>query len=289
MNLHAGHLALFAGAALAAPLHLAADPVPGATRAAVIAELGEPAGKLAIGEREELRYPRGAVTLENGLVSSATLLTQVAWEKRERERLAAEKMRAETAAREAVALAERKAKANAALALLIADARWKDLTGEGRMETIARFEKVFPDADTASVAKEAIRKRDLELAEKRRISDLEDRVAKAESRAGDAEIRARKAENRAEDATAAAARRAEATAAQARQNDAFYGLRTYNVIGGGRINGVYPENCYPNTGSSVTVSNGVVVVTPGGVPPGVTPRPIVITRPAPAPQVPAQK
>lgn len=288
MNLHAGYLAFLAGAALATPHRLAADPATGATRDAVIAELGEPAGRLAIGDREELRYPRGGVTLEKGLVTSTSLLSQADWTKRERARLTEEKMRVETAARDAAALVERKAKANAALELLVADARWRDLTGEGRLETITRFEKVFPEADTASVAKEATRKRDLELAEKRRISDLENRVAAAESRAGDAEVRARKAENRAEDANVAA-RRAETVAAQARQNDSFYGVRTYNVIGGGKINGAYPNNCYPGAASSVTMSNGVIVVTPGGVPAGVTPRPVVIVNPAPIAPNPAKK
>jgi hypothetical protein len=249
MNLCTGHLALLASAAFAASLRLSADPVPGATAAAVVAALGQPAGRLAIGDRVELRYPRGSVILEKGVVTSSTLISPAEWEKRERERIGGEKVKVESAAREAAEIAERRNKANAALALLIADPRWKDLTGEGRIETLARFAKVFPDADTSAVTKELARKR----------------------------------ENRAEIANATA-RRAEASAEQARQNDAFYGLRTYNVIGGGKINGAYPDNYYPTTGASVTVSNGVIVVSPGYVPQGVTPRPVVITRPVPASQ-----
>jgi hypothetical protein len=283
MNLSTGHLALLASAAFAASLRLSADPVPGATAVAVVAELGEPAGRLAIGDRVELRYPRGSVILEKGVVTSSTLISPAEWEKRERERIGGEKAKVESAAREAAGIAERRNKANAALALLVADPRWKELTGEGRIETLARFAKVFPDADTSAVTKELARKREVELAEKRRITDLENRVAEAESRVGEAEVRARKAENRAEIANATA-RRAEASAEQARQNDAFYGLRTYNVIGGGKINGAYPDNYYPTTGASVTVSNGVIVVSPGYVPQGVTPRPVVITRPVPASQ-----
>lgn len=272
-------------AALGASAEIAfADPANGASRDAVIAELGSPTGKLAIGEREELHYPRGKVVLKNGVVTDIDLLSEKEWQRRETIRLADEKTKAENEARETAALAERRRRGAEALRLLLADSRWMESTGETRVETLERFEKSFPDSDIAAVKLEAVRKRDLELAEKRKIQALETRVATAEARVQDAENRARVAENNAR-AASEAAKQAEASAYLQRVREQNSGLQAYTFAGGGLING-RPYCEYPYSGSTVAISNGNIVVTGGGVPPGVRPRPIVIVRQQPSPQPP---
>lgn len=262
-----------------APLVSPADPADGASRSAVIDELGEPTGKLTLGEREELHYPRGHVVLKNGFVTEVDLLSLREWNRRETVRLLAEKTKAETEARETAGLAERRRKGAEALNLLLADARWKDAAAETRVETLARFAKAYPDADISAVKLDADRKYALEVAEKRRLQDLETRVAAAETRAGEAEVRARVAEARAQESRDAA-KRAEASEYIRRANEANYGLRTGTYVGVPIVNG-RPYWNYPYGGSSVSISNGNIVITGGGVPPCVSPRPIVIVNPRP--------
>lgn len=264
----------------------AADPTAGDTRATVIGKLGEPKGILAIGPNEELTYARGSVTLVDGVVTSSKLMPVAEWESRERTRLANERRTVEERVKEAAAKADRVKIADEALAVLLVDPRWKELGGEGRLDTLDRFQKAFPDADLKEVRAEATRRRDLEQEEKRRLSEIEARLEAAELRAEAAENQARNAQSQA-DAAKLAAKKANDTAERLRRNDDFYGVRTYNELGGGRINGIYRGyGAHPyNSGSSVTISNGNIVITPGTVPPGAHPRPIVI-HPPPAPPKP---
>lgn len=273
-------------ATLAAPA-LFADPTAGASRSAVIAELGEPTGKLTVGDREELHFARGHVVLRNGVVTEVDLLSLREWNRRESVRLLAQKTKTETEARETADLAERRRKGAEALKLLLADARWKDAAAETRIEILARFAKAYPDADIAAVKLDTDRKYALEVAEKRRLQNLENRVAAAETRAGEAEVRARIAEARAQESRDAA-KRAEASEYLRRVNEASYGLHTGTYVGVPIVNG-RPYWNYPYGGSSVVVSGGRVVVTGGGVPPCVSPQPIVIVNPRPPVTTPAPK
>ena len=215
--------------ALAASGALRADPTQGDSRAAVIAELGEPTARLAIGEREILMYPRGKVTLENESVTLVNLKSKEQFELEERRRAEAEKTKRETERRLAEERAERRRLGGEALAKITADPKWLSYSGDDRIEILTRFAKQNPDADVSLEMTLATRKRDREAAERRRMDDLEERVAAAERRAADAEDKARRAETRASQAESGAAS-ARAEAEQARRNTEVRVVETPVII-----------------------------------------------------------
>jgi hypothetical protein len=57
--------------AVAASLAAGEEIAPGASRESVVAKYGAPSGAIAVGSREILTYPKGRITLENGVVKSA--------------------------------------------------------------------------------------------------------------------------------------------------------------------------------------------------------------------------
>ena len=199
---------------LPATAMLRADPVAGAARKDVVAELGEPTARLAAGASEVLMYPRGKVTLENDRVTLVALKTVEQYESEEARRRDDAERRLAAAAVEAEALAIRRKADAAALAQLVNEPRWATLPGEDRQDVLARFAQAHPDADMALETKLARRKLEREQADRTRLDDLAARVAAAERRADAAESRAEAAEQR-----AAAARDA---AAHARDNAVVY-------------------------------------------------------------------
>lgn len=270
---------LFAACALSiATLAQAADPAPGDSREQVLAKLGTPTGHISVGDLERLFFERGEVTLTRGSVTSVKLLTRRQWEQSERERLASAKEKAREAGRTQTARAESRRRGAEALTLLLDDARWKEADPQGRLEILARFAKSFPEADIAAVKAETERRRDLELAEKRRLKELELRVATAEANA-------REAQSRAEAAKAEAARAVAAAESARRQAAAApRGMQVYSFAAGGLINGRPACDWHSHGGSSVTIGNDRVLIHAGSVPPGATPRPIVIAPNPPPPK-----
>lgn len=192
---------------------LRADPVSGANRKEVTDDLGQPTGRLTVGNREVLMYPRGRVTLENGLVTEVSLKNVEVYAAEEARRIAAETLRREAVAKRAAELAANRKAGAEALEKLVNEPRWAGLSADDRLEILARFAKTNPDADVSFELGLATRRRERELAERRRIDELEARVAAAESRAAAAESRAAAAEGRAAEA-GAAAQRAESRSTQ---------------------------------------------------------------------------
>ncbi len=272
------HILAAAWLALASS-RLVADPVEGDSRAGVVDKLGAPTGQLSIGDMERLIYPRGEVTLRGGQVTSVKLMSVKEWEASERRRSAERKARAEATAMESQARDDAARKGAEALGLLLDDARWKDAPPEDRMEILNRFAKAFPGADISLVRAECAKRLEARLAEKRRLAELEARVALAEAKAREAEARARTAEAGAESAMAAARRSAQEAQAAARARDEG-GLRAYSFTRGGLIDGRPADWCPPaRQGASVTIVNGNTIIQTGTPPQGATQRPIVVIPP----------
>lgn len=271
---------------------LLADPSAGDTRAAVIAELGEPSAKLMIGPHETLLYPRGKIVLENAVVKSVGLKSveqfrieearRAEEEKAKREeqvrRAAEAAKRAETraaeAAKEAEAFAARKKIADEALAKITDDPKWATLSPDDRLDALARFAKKYPDADIAFEKSLANRKLAKEQSERLRIDELEARIAAAERRAEAAEARAKSAESGARDAESRAANaESRVVEQQTRMNEDAFRLAQQPVIIRERV--IVTEhgrnaNVCPSPQQTPTKPNVIVVSTPT--------KPVVVVR-----------
>lgn len=178
-------------------LALAADPTIGAKRADVLAELGQPTATTRSDSREVMMFSRGKVVLENGLVTQVALRTKEEYEQSEKRRLADDERRREENAQKAAeqqrlaaALAERRKIGEAELTKLVDTPEWIKLTGDERLDVLARFAKRHPDADLSHELALARAKLGREQADRDRIAELERRLAAAEQRAEAAEARA---------------------------------------------------------------------------------------------------
>lgn len=255
---------------------LFADPVIGASREAVITEMGAPRSRMSVSNRELLTYERGTVSLEDGLVVKTNLISSEEWERREHRRAAEIRAKVEAEAKEDARVEQLRKEGDAALSKLVTSAEWRDAGGIERVAMLDRFSTSYPYARTGAVRPAAELRRDREVAEAAKNRELENRLVEAESRANDAENRAKLAENNAAVAVAAAesARQsAEAAAARARETPSGY-ISAYTVIGG---RGYYDYNYYNRPRNpTVVVGNGGTLVTNG---------PVTVIRPGERPAV----
>jgi hypothetical protein len=110
----------------------------GQARGAVIAELGKPTSTLEVGSREVLTFPRGDVTLVNGVVTEVRLRTEAEQEALLRARAAAAEQEARIAREREAARAAREAAMLADPALLARPAEdqlrvWRNAIETGRV------------------------------------------------------------------------------------------------------------------------------------------------------------
>lgn len=274
-----GFVSLTCLAALPATL-LGADPIIGTPRAEVLAELGKPTAAFGSGSREVMMFSRGRVVLENGLVSQVVLKTKEQYELEEKRRIEDEKRKAEEAVlrqaeekRRALEFAERRKIGNEALAKLVDTPEWLKYTGDERIELLMRFHLKYPEADIAFEQRMAQMKRDREVTDRDRITDLETRLAAAERRAAEAESRAAEATR--------IATNAETRANEARQTNTVY-------LPAPIVTGVCEHDIRHNRPNSTVVTIGnATITTLGGIrncPPPAPKPPAKPVAPTPSPE-----
>lgn len=172
-------------------LMLSAMPVRavmlGDSRELVLAELGSPGGYVGMQGREVLMYERGEVILEEGVVTSAELISEeeavarrLRREAEEAERLERERVRRERLALEGEGIRLRK----------MADADFMNGSAVKRLAFWQQFRRTYPMVELGDEYGAALRERELELAAENaaaasqaRIRALEARVAQAEAEA----------------------------------------------------------------------------------------------------------
>ncbi|MCC5842839.1 MAG: hypothetical protein JJU05_01175 [Verrucomicrobia bacterium] len=158
-------------------LPLFADLRIGDDRLTVLEALGQPQGRIEMGEFERLFYERGEVQLREGLVIRIELISEAAAEAR-RERQARESE-------------SRRERGEAVKAERLADSDFRTRPAAERYAFWRDFRREFPEVDVfvqytdAKAAAEAD-------AERQRTAD---RLANVERRVADAEFRAQQAEN----------------------------------------------------------------------------------------------
>lgn len=175
-NLKLGLLALLALAGVAGAIK------PGDTRTAVVEELGAPTSTIRLGKEETLYYERGRVQLLDGKVASFEIISPE--QLRERQ-AAAEKARAEQAARLAQWRAQLKLEGEAALKQLLADPAFVSATAAMQVARWREFMRKYPDVPVTGYYLPALKRLEEEQtsqAQEQRIASLEQRVQDAEQR-----------------------------------------------------------------------------------------------------------
>ncbi|TVP78510.1 MAG: hypothetical protein EA353_08180 [Puniceicoccaceae bacterium] len=182
----------------------------------VIEALGKPMGSIEMSDKSRLLYPRGDVTLTDGLVSDFDLMDPAAYAaeqarlSREREEWLADQEKREAA---------REAEGRALRAERMQSQAFASLPAKHRVDFWRNFQARYPSIDVSEQIATALEGYKVELAELRsreRISELEARVARAEREAAAARLETEKLRKEAEQT----------------RNSTRYGLRhyTYPVI-----------------------------------------------------------
>lgn len=171
----AGYLWIVLWALLAAPLP--AELRIGDERLTVLETLGQPEGRIEMGEFERLFYDRGEVQLREGRVTRIELISEAAAEAR-REQLAR-------------ASESRRVRGEAAKANRLTDPEFRARPAAERYAFWRDFRREFPEVDVFVQYTEAKAAAEAD-AERQRTAD---RLASVERRVAEAEFRARQAEN----------------------------------------------------------------------------------------------
>jgi len=174
-------LALAAGVVLAPAGALAVGV--GASRADVIAELGDPVGAITLADEELLYFDRGSVRLRGGRVTSAQLVTADE-ARRRREAEAAASARA--AASAAASAARRKAEGEAVLRVWLEDPAFRSAPLPEQAARWEAFARRYPEVPIAGYLSEVTRRMEdqrVREEQERRIAMLEFRAAQAEQAA----------------------------------------------------------------------------------------------------------
>lgn len=172
----------------------------GASRADVVAELGEPDGLIAAGDYELLTYERGDVELRDGKVVKFKLMTpeELVVAKREEQIRRAEEERRRAR--------ERKQRYERGLEVkerMLSSPTYAEASGTRKVEILRNFHTRYPEVEIDELLMPAVEEKKREqaaAAEAARIARLEDQVGKAEQRAQQAEWRATEAEATAQNA-----------------------------------------------------------------------------------------
>lgn len=159
------------------------DVREGMDESAVLAELGDPIGKIETELRTILLYPRGEVTLKEDRVVEAELLTgkELAAKRRERERA-----RREWRERKEKRVEERSEQGKAVKREKLASRRFAALPAEDRLDYWRDFQDRYPQVDVSRQIADALERYEQEVRQLRargRIAELESRVARAENEA----------------------------------------------------------------------------------------------------------
>jgi hypothetical protein len=161
---------------------LAAEPVPGATRKEIEAELGKPTGVRATPAGDIAVYARGTVTYRDGRAAELRLIPRDVWLKQlEAEKKAAEEARLR-AKRLAAEYALRLAEASKARDALLASESFKQLSPAAKIVRIDELLREHPVADVtllrADLAKTVAGERDAA----RRLAGTEAALAEADNK-----------------------------------------------------------------------------------------------------------
>ena len=169
---------------------------PGASPAAVRAELGEPDGQLLLGARLLYTYARGEVEFISNAVVRADLISAEQLHLRQAAKTAeAERQRAWADARRELRLQE----GQTALARVREDATFPLRPASEQVAWWQSFRQRYPELGVDASYSDALRRLELEereqrvaQAERQRLADLERRVADAEARSAEAERASRR-------------------------------------------------------------------------------------------------
>jgi hypothetical protein len=198
--MNAKHAYFIISAFLLALASVRGDLERGDSRTAVIAELGEPDGLIASGDYEMLSYERGKVELRAGRVVEIDLISDAELALRRK----AEKLRAEEEARQAEqARRLRIERGGKVKQQLMSSVDYAEASGSRKVQILRRFQERYPEVDISDLLEPALaakRIEQAELAQRRRMEELERRVDEAESSAQQAQWRAEQAENTARNA-----------------------------------------------------------------------------------------
>ena len=186
-------------------------PREGHTTEQVIEHLGDPIGTIELREKTLLLYPRGEITLRNGIVASVDLLDP---EEFEAEQAILREERAAWLLRQKRNLEKQKAQGEAIRTEKMQSPAFAALPAKERVDFWREFQIRYPQVEVdhqISAALESYQEEIAELRSQQRIAELEKRVAAAEKEAAEARLAAEKL-------------RRESAKLQQRQN---YGLRYY--------------------------------------------------------------
>lgn len=184
----------------------------GQTNAEVLEALGKPMGTIELREKTLLLYPQGEVTLKNGVVTEADLMSKAQFEA-DQERLRRE--REEWLEQQERLAALRIEEGEALRASKMQSRAFAALPAKDRVEYWRSFQTRYPELDASPQIAKALESYQTELEELRsqqRIAELEARVAQAEREAATAR---RETEQLREDTE------------RAERSRNYYGLRSY--------------------------------------------------------------
>lgn len=168
---------------------------PGDDRAAVVAELGEPAGMVRLATEERLYYDRGTVRIRDGRVTHVDLISAEALQRRRAAEAAAQ---AKVAAAQAAQGVRRKAEGEALLRQWLEDPAFRTLSLKEQAGRWAQFARRYPEVPVAAYLADVAKRLDEQRAreeQERRIAELQFRAQQAEQAAFAAEQRAFRASN----------------------------------------------------------------------------------------------
>ena len=160
---------------------------PGDSMAKVLRVLGEPRGRMETDKSAWLYFTRGEVRLEDGVVTSVSLISEEELQTREADR--------------ALARAERIAEGQALRQRAIEDERFAERSAGEQVAFWRRFRDAYPEVDVDRLYAQALEEAAVEAERVRtqqRIAALEHRVADAESQARRAEAQAQQAQQQAQ-------------------------------------------------------------------------------------------
>jgi hypothetical protein len=167
-------------------------PKEGQTAAQVLEFLGDPIGTIELREKTLLLYPRGEITLKNGLVTSVDLMQSAEFEAAQ-EILRQE--REDWLLRQERNAIKQKALGEALRAEKLQSTAFAALPAKDRVDFWRRFQIQYPQIDVEAEVVAALESYQVELKElksQQRIAELEKRVAEAEKEAATARMETEK-------------------------------------------------------------------------------------------------
>jgi len=179
---------IFVGTLIAAP----ETPQSGQTAEQVIEILGDPIGTIELRDKTLLLYPRGEITLREGLVTSVDLMDPAQFEA---EQAILHEERADWLLRQERRAARQKSLGEAIRAEKLKDPGFAALPAKERLDFWREFQIKYPQVNVDDPIAAAVASYESELSELRsrqRIAALEKRVAQAENEAATARLETEK-------------------------------------------------------------------------------------------------